>query len=172
MSRKALLIALFVSLTVTVFGLGALAGAALTNLRPPPPPERSRGGGPMGPAVAALSPQAQETWRAAMRNGQPEVAARFREARMIRRAAWARLGADQVDTQSVLDELERARGLDGETRAELDRRIVSFASELTPEDRKRFAQALAQPRGGPRERRGRSGGGASLGGGDAGLLDR
>ncbi|RAK56706.1 periplasmic heavy metal sensor [Phenylobacterium deserti] len=171
MSRKALLIALFVSLTVNVFVVGALAGAALTNLRPPPP-ERSRGGGPMGPAVAALSPGAQEEWRSALRDGQPGVAARFREARMIRRAAWARLGADQVDTQAVLKELERARAIDGETRAELDRRIVSFAAGLTPEDRKRFAQALAQPRGGPRERRGPSGGGAALGGGHPGLLDR
>jgi len=161
MSRKALLIALFASLVVNVFVLGAFAGMALINLRPPPAERPARPGGPMGmgmgPAAGVLSPEQRQALRAAMRDGAANAPARFREARMIRRSAWTRLGADTVDTQAVLADLARARELDGEARADLDQRLVTFATQLPPQDRKRFTEALSQPRGFGQRREGLGG---------------
>lgn len=171
MSRRALLISLFVSLAVNIFVVGAFIGAAVIG-----PHDHGRGrqaggrggmGGPMGPAAAVLAPEHRESWRAAVREQALAAAPKLRQSREVRRDAWLGLAKEPMDAQAVLAELGRSRTLEAQARADIDRRVVEFAGALPAEERARLAQALVQPRRGPG-----SGGRRPAGEGQPGLPDR
>lgn len=165
MSRRALLIALFVSLAVNIFAVGALVGAAVIGPRGHRGPDFAQGGPPRGrgpgggafAGSAALAPEHREAWRTALREQQAAAGPKLREARQAREQAWRALGREPVDAQAVLGALQRSRALEGEARADIDRRIVEFAGALPADERGRLAAVLAEPRrggGGPSGRRG------------------
>lgn len=147
MSRRTLYILLFVSLAVNLFAIGLGAGAFFfgERLRPHRPPEFRGGGPPMMAAAAALPDASREAYRQAISAEALAVRPKLREARQLRHDAWMKLGADPVDADMVAADLDRARALESEARAAIDRRIVDFTARLPVGERAPFAQALANP---------------------------
>jgi uncharacterized membrane protein len=150
-SRRTLFILLFVSLALNLFVIGAGAGAYLFgdgfHGRRPPPPR----GGPM--LAAAVLPEAEaQAYRDALSAEALAVRPTLRQARMMRRDAWLKLGTDPVDAAGIVADLDKARALQAQAQSEVDRKIVDYAVHLPAADRARFGAALAQPpqRRGPR----------------------
>jgi uncharacterized membrane protein len=167
MSRKTLVILLFVSLAVNLFVMGAFAGVALTRFRPPPPQHFGQGRPGLAAAAAALTPEQREAWRQALRDQAQESAPKLRESRMVRRQAWDGLGAEPLDAAAIRADLARSRQLEQDARAAMDERMVAFAATLSPQERAAFGKAVAQRPGmggpgmggGGRGREGMRGGG-------------
>jgi uncharacterized membrane protein len=159
-SRRTLLIIVFVSLALNLFVLGAGAGAFLFGERlfphrPPP----FRGGPPMFAAAAVLPEAEAQAYRDALSAQALAVRPKLHEARTLRHDAWTRLGDDPVDAAGVVADLDKARALQAEAQSAVDKQIVEFAAKLPAAERARFGQAMAQPaqhRGG--HRRGGPGG--------------
>ena len=145
MSRRILYVALFASLTLNVFFVGAVVGAALTGARLYPPPPEARPRNPVAAAVRTLSPEQQAAWRAQMPGYAQVYGPRLRQARQLSREALMRLNAETHDDAAVLADLRKARSVEFEGRQEMDRRIVAFAATLPPQDRARFVAALTRP---------------------------
>ena len=137
---------LFLSLALNVFGLGAYVGARVTA----GPGQTSAAAAPMqrnpvNAAVRQLSPDAQAAWRAQMPSYAANYAPKMREARQIARQTMQGFSADPLNEVRARAGLARARTLELEGRTEMDRRLVAFAATLSAEDRKVFAEALANP---------------------------
>jgi uncharacterized membrane protein len=151
MSRRALLIALIVSLAVNLFVLGGLAGATLMGFgrhepHLPPGPVRLRAIG------EALPSDRREAWEASVRGAVQTAAPQLRQARALRRQGWADIAAEPANPQAALSALDQSRALEGQARAVMDRAVIAFAASLPPADRAKFAEALS--RHGPHPRPG------------------
>ncbi|MDB5450689.1 MAG: hypothetical protein JWQ52_1817 [Phenylobacterium sp.] len=168
MSRRTLLIALFASLALNLFVIGALAGAMGVRLHGFGRESHAHAG--MQGAGTVLSPEHREAWRTELRAQAATSGAKLRQARMLRRGAWARFATDPFDAPAILADLDRSRALEMDGRAELDRRIVAFAGGLPTDERVRFAEALTQSR--PQGRRGLRRGRPEAGERQPGLADR
>jgi len=150
MNRPVLWGALFVSLALNVFVVGAFVGAKLAEDRAPPhaqaigsdPRQRS----PVIAAVRTLSPEAQAAWRAQTPAFVAAHGPDLRETRRVAQAAMKGLGAEPFNPAAARAELERARAMEHQARLAMDRRLVAFASTLSADDRARFGDALARPR--------------------------
>lgn len=159
--RAVLLAALFTSLALNVFIVGAFVGSRLggESRHGQPGPARS----PVAAAVRTLSPEHQAAWRQQM----PEFARgngpRIREARRLARETLRGFGEEPFDAEAARADLRRARALEHESRVAMDERLVAFAATLPPEERARFGEALARPEARDLGRRGaRHGGGPAL----------
>jgi len=153
MSRQTLYILLFVSLAVNLFVVGAAAGVYLFAPRMHGHPSAFHGGGPaMMAAAAALPDNQRAAYQDTLRAEAMKIGPQLREARQIRRAAWARLAAEPVDPAAITVDLDRARAMETQARADFDRTILDFAAKLAPADRAHLGQALSEPprRGGRR----------------------
>jgi len=145
-SRRTLFIILFVSLALNLFVLGAAAGVFLFAPRMHGHRFEARGGGPAMMAAAAALPDDQRArYQEALRSEAMRVGPQLREARQIRREAWARLAADPVDASAITTDLDRSRALETQARAEVDHAILGFAVKLPAAERARLGQALAEP---------------------------
>ena len=150
MNRPVLLTTLFVSLALNVFGVGAFMGARLNGDRPEaspmgPVPER-RDRSPVNTAVRTLSPEAQAAWRAQRPAFLATPGPGLRDSRRIVQGAIQGLGADPFDATVATSNLVRARDMENRSRLAMDARLVAFAASLSPQDRAKFAEALARPR--------------------------
>lgn len=145
MSRRTLYILLFVSLAVNLFVIGAVAGAFLFGQPMHRRHPEMRAGPAMMSAAAVLPDDRREAYRQALGAHAAAVGPKLREARQLRRGAWMRLATDPVDSGGINADLDRARALESEARAEIDRTILNFAVGLPAADRARLGQALAQP---------------------------
>ena len=164
MTQRNMTIALFVSLALNLFAIGAIVGGLVVGarfsegrgpmMRPGPPPFRE--------AAQTLPPARQEAFHRALRGETFEVRRKLMAASEARRAAWAQLGADPYDPTAVRRALARAQAIEMEARTLVEGRVVDFAGELSAEERDRLAGALSQPpqrgtregrRGGERDRR-------------------
>jgi uncharacterized membrane protein len=154
MSRRALVIALIVSVAVNLFVVGGVVGAALMLFRmhagPPP-------GAPRPPMFAmatdiagGLTPEHREQWFVTLREAAVSAGPRLRQSHDLRRQAWGKLAADPVDVQAVMTELTQARDLELQARGDIDRSIVTFAGGLPAEERKKLADKLTHARLGGR----------------------
>ncbi|HEV2531062.1 periplasmic heavy metal sensor [Phenylobacterium sp.] len=153
MSRRTLLILLFVSLALNLFILGAGAGAFLFGERLFPHRQpQFRGGPPMFAAASTLPDAEAQAYRDALSAQALAVRPRLREARMLRHDAWTKLGADPVDPAGVVADLDKARAMQAQAQSEVDKKIVEFAAKLPATERRRFAAAMAEP---PQRRGGR-----------------
>jgi len=175
MSRRLLLIVAFVSLALNLFLIGGVVGAGLMGLRGPPQhrPEARSGPG-MAAAAQALTPDQRQAWRMMLREQAQASGPDLREARVVRRDAWRKIGEEPMDTQAILAELARSRAIEQQARTAMDRQMVAFAADLAPTDRERLGEALSRP---PERRMGGSGRGGpgpgrGPGGGQPGLPDR
>ena len=139
--------ALFVSLALNVFVVGAFVGLHLAGGAPhgPAPAAAPRPGNPVAAAVRTLSPEQQAAWRAQMPGFAQNFGPKVREARRLSRQTMLSFGDEPFDAGAKLAALQQARALEHEGRTEMDRRIVTFAATLPAADRAKFGQALARP---------------------------
>ncbi|MFC3070941.1 periplasmic heavy metal sensor [Phenylobacterium soli] len=157
MSRRTLIILLFVSLALNLFVIGAATGAFVLGERMHRRTMEPRGGPAMLVAAQALPDEEREAYRKALRAQAGAVGPKLRESHKIRREAWGRLGADPLDAKGIAADLDHARALETGARGDVDHAILEFAEHLPAADRARLGQALAQPmrhggHGDPRER--------------------
>jgi uncharacterized membrane protein len=154
MSRRGLIIALLISVAVNLFVVGGLGGMALMAFRMHGgPPPRGPGPPPFARAnelSADLTPEHRAQWMATLRQAAESAGPRMRQARTLRRQAWQGLEADPVDVQAVLAGLAQARALEGQSRGDIDQRLVAFAAGLPPAERHAMAEKLARARIGGR----------------------
>lgn len=146
MSQRNLLIALFASLAVNLFVIGAVAGAYLfgAGLHGPRPPG-PRGGPPMFAAAKALPDDQAEAYRDALSAEAIAVRPMLRQARQLRHDAWMKLSADPVDAAGIAADLDKARNLQAQAQSQVDRRIVEFAAGRPAGERGKMAEILANP---------------------------
>lgn len=147
MSQRNLTIALFVSLAVNLFAIGAVVGGLVIGvrmsegrdnaMRPGPPPIFS--------AASALPEPRQDAYRQALRGEAREVRRALMRAGEARRAAWADIADEPYDAAAVRRALAEAQGMEAQARSRLENRIVDFAADLSMEERQALAQALARP---------------------------
>jgi uncharacterized membrane protein len=156
MSRRTLLIVLFISLAVNLFLVGGVVGGLVVGqrLRHDRPP-MTRMNQPVWAAAQALSPEQGKAYRTMLRSEGMEARTAIRQAREERMQAWRTLAAEPFDPALTKQRLAQVRSQEAETRGQIDGRIVDFAAGLTPSDRQKLATALAQPpaRGRPEGRR-------------------
>jgi uncharacterized membrane protein len=150
MPRWLLPTALFVSLALNVFVVGAFVGGRIASGRPqvvapPPAGEQVRPRNPLAAAVRQLTPEQQAAWRAQMPEYGQTFGPRMREARQLVRRTLVGFGDEPFDAAAKLAALKQARAVEAEGRVEMDRRIVTFAATLPAQDRARFGEALARP---------------------------
>jgi uncharacterized membrane protein len=148
MPRWLLPTALFVSLALNVFGIGAVVGAHVASERAERAAAQAvqpRPRAPLQIAVRSLPPEAQAAWRAQMPAYTQVYGPKVREARQSLAQIIETFGHDPFDPDATLAELAKVRGAEQEARRELDRRIVAFAATLPADQRARFALALAKP---------------------------
>lgn len=151
MSRPVLYTALFASLALNVFVGGAFVGAHLTKSKTPAAEvAESRQRNPIIAATRDLPPEAQAAWRDQFPEHQRTYGPKMREARQLARQTMRSFGDEPFDARAATAHLERARALEHESRVAMDRRLVEFAATLSPAERARFGEALAQPRLGGR----------------------
>ncbi len=147
MSQRNLTIALFVSLAVNLFAIGAVVGGLVIGtrmaqgresvMRPGPPP--------FFQAAESLSPERQEAYRQTIRGEAGQVRRKLMQAGQARREAWSDLGEEPFDATAVRRDLARAQAIEAEARSAVEGRVVEFASELSLQERQAFAEALARP---------------------------
>ena len=147
MSPRTLTIALFVSLAVNLFAIGAVVGglvvagrlaeSRLESMRPGPPAFFG--------AMDALPAERQDAYRQTLRGEAGEVRRKLMAAGQARREAWSQLAAEPLDTTAVRRDLARAQAIEAEARGAIEGRVVDFAADLSPAERRRFAEALAEP---------------------------
>jgi uncharacterized membrane protein len=147
MSQRSLTIALFVSLAVNLFAIGAVVGGLVIGvrmsegranaMRPGPPPIFS--------AAAALPEARQDDYRQALRGEARGVRRSLMRAGEARREAWSAVAADPYDPAAVREALSEAQLIEAEARSRLESRVVDFAADLSLEERRALAQALSRP---------------------------
>lgn len=175
MPRWLLPTALFVSLALNVFVVGAVVGQRMALARTPvasaAAPADARPRNPLAMALRELDPEQQSAWREAMRGYGQTAGQPAREGRRQLREAFESFGDPDFDAQATLAKMKAARALEQESRAAMDSRIVAFVATLPPADRARFGEALARgpARQGLGGRRAMGGGGE---GGEGALADR
>lgn len=163
MSGRAILLgALFASLALNVFVVGAFVGARLGEREPPGGLGQHLGRSPVVRAVRTLSPEHRAAWRERAPALVRENGPRIREARKLMRETMRGFGDEPFDADAAIADLRRARAMEYESRVAMDEQLVGFAATLPPADRARFGEALAQPPEGLRRRGAGNGGGAGL----------
>ncbi|MDP1873004.1 periplasmic heavy metal sensor [Phenylobacterium sp.] len=159
MSQRSLTIALFVSLAVNLFAIGAMIGGLVIGvrmsegrqmaMRPGPPPIFS--------AASALPEARQDAYRQALRGEAREVRRSLVSAGEARRGAWGEIAADPYDPAAVREALAKAQAIEAEARSRLESRVVEFAADLSLQERQALADALSRPVMGHRDGRGHRG---------------
>ena len=146
MSRKTLLIVLFVSLAVNLFLVGALAGGLVVGqrLRAQRPP-MMRVVQPVWRAGDVLPPEQARAYHEALRGHGPEIRQAMRQARSERADAWRGLAADPFEPAGVKQRLAQIRSEEAAVRGRLEDAIVDFAGGLPPAERRALADSLSQP---------------------------
>ena len=173
MSRRLLLIVAFVSLALNLFLVGGVVGAGLMGLRGGPHRPEARSGPGMAAAARVLTADQRDAWRTMLREQARVSGPALREARVVRRDAWRRIGEEPMDTQAILAELTRSRAIEQQARTAMDRQMVAFAADLPPTDRERLGEALSKSPERRMRGSGRGGPGPDRGpGGEPGLPDR
>ncbi|MFN3521915.1 MAG: periplasmic heavy metal sensor [Phenylobacterium sp.] len=157
MSRRVLLIVLFVSLALNLFVAGAVVGGLVAGGRTPhasPSQANPRPGPALWAAGEALPPDRRREFRRLLREQGPVTNQRLREVRQARREAWLMLGKEPFDPVAASRALDAARQAEIAARRDVEHRVVEFAARLPPDERARFAQSLAPPAPDPGARRG------------------
>ena len=148
MTPRTLTIALIASVTLNVFILSAVGGAAVMHHRAKD--ERGRHvkmGNPLVRIAERLPDDVRARYIARMRQEGGAVKPRLKAARAARTEAAEALGREPYDPAAVSAALGRARSEEAASRASLENAIIDFARELKPEERAIIADALRKPSG-------------------------
>ena len=150
MSNRGLAIALFLSMALNLFAVGAVVGGFVIAHRihqTVPGLMAGRPGMPQQPLWAAadgLPPAHRDAYRAILRSQALGVAQQVRAARLARRQAWAGLTTEPFDAAAAGKALAEARMLEMQARGGVEQKIVDFAATLPPPERAQLAQGLAR----------------------------
>jgi uncharacterized membrane protein len=157
MSRRVLIIVIFVSVALNLFLIGGLVGGLVVGERlraQHRPPAMARGPA-LWTAANSLPPEQRRAYRRILRGEGGEVRSHMREARMARTEAWRMLGDERLDVALAKQRLAEARNREMQARGGVEDRIVDFAAGLSPQERAELARGLAEPARGPtRQHRG------------------
>lgn len=157
MSRRTLLIILFVSLAANLFAIGAVVGGLTIAARIHHRPEAvaARPGMGLWAAGETLPPMHRHEYRRLLREQGQATGQQMRSVRAARREAWSRMAQDPFDPAATTRALDEARTLEMNARRAAEHRIVDFAAGLPRDERARFAEGLAAwaPPGGPQSGR-------------------
>lgn len=154
MSPRGLAIALFASVALNLFAVGAVVGGfviaeRLHGMTPVQRPGMGRQQ-PLWKAADDLPPAHRDAYRGLLRDQAETVALQVREARQARRRAWAGLMVEPFDAAATAKNLADARALEMQARGGVEQKIVEFAATLPADERARLAQGLAHATPGPR----------------------
>ncbi len=152
MSRKTLLTALFASLAVNLFLVGAVAGGLVIGqkVRAERPHMAQRQNPPLWRAGDGLPPDRAQAYRSALRDQSPEVREAMRAARAARMEAWRSIGQEPFDPAAAKRRLAVIRTQEADARGQIEDDMIDFAAGLSPEDRKVLARGLTERPRGPR----------------------
>lgn len=149
MSPRNLTVALFLSLAVNLFVIGAVVGMFVLGHR-----LRAEGGQaprqqPLWAAADGLPMEHRDAYRRLLRAQAMGVGRQIHEARLARRDAFAGLGQDPFDAEAARRRLAEARALELQARGEVESRIVDFATTLPAPERAELASGLVRSAPGP-----------------------
>ena len=150
MSRKSLLIALFGSLALNLFLVGAVAGGLVVGqkVRAERPHMAQRPNPPLWRAGDALPPDRAQAYRRALRDQSVEVREAMRAARTARMDTWRSIGKEPFDPAAAKRRLAEIRAQEADARGKIENHAIDFSAGLSPEDRKVLARGLTErPRG-------------------------
>lgn len=152
MSPRGLTIALFASVALNLFAVGAVVGGFVIaeRLHGMTPVVRPGGQQPLWRAADDLPTVHRDAYRGLLRDQALTVAQQVRDARQARRRAWAGLMADPFDAAATAKSLADARALEMQARGGVEQKIVEFAATLPADERAKLAQGLAHATPGPR----------------------
>lgn len=151
MTPRALKIALVASLTLNVFALGAVGGAAIMRHRMVEQRARPPMGNPLMRVAEQLPEDVRGQFIARVREQAVAGRAQMTVARQARTEAANALAAPQYDPAVTAAALARARTADDTMRAALENSVVDFARDLKVEERKVLAEGL-RPKNRDRDR--------------------
>jgi len=145
MSQNKLTIALFASVALNLFVIGAVVGGLVVASREPEAPVEpaARPGPALWAAGSQLPPETRREFRRMLREEGAQGGQRLREARQARRAAWETMAKEPFDEAATNQALDQARLLEMNARRDVEHRIVRFAGRLPADERARFAAALS-----------------------------
>jgi uncharacterized membrane protein len=145
-SPRALAIALFASVALNLFGIGAVVGGFVIahRLHEMAPQRAPVGQGPLWAAADALPPEHRDAYHDLLRGQALTVGQQVRQARQARRQAWAGLMAEPFDAKGTAKNLADARALEIQARGEVEQKIVEFAATLPAAERAELAQGLGR----------------------------
>lgn len=146
MSRRTLLIVLFVSLAVNLFLVGAVAGGLVVGQKFRA--ERSqpmRMVQPVWRAGEVLPPEQARAYHEALRGHGLDVRQAMRQARTERLEAWRGLGDEPFEPARVKARLAQVRNEEAGARGRVEDAIVDFAAGLSPAERRALAESLSRP---------------------------
>ncbi|WP_304164084.1 periplasmic heavy metal sensor [Phenylobacterium aquaticum] len=149
MSPRNLTLALFLSLAVNLFVIGAVVGMFLIGHRLHGVAEAPRRPQPLWAAADELPTEHRDAYRQLLQGQAMGVGLQIRQARKARRDAFAALGQEPLDPTGVSKRLADARTLEVQARGEVESRIVDFAASLPPAERAELAHGLVQSAPGP-----------------------
>lgn len=143
MSQRSLTIALFISLAVNLFAIGAMVGGLVIGVRMS---SAMRSGPPPIFAAASALPEArQDAYRQALRGEARHVRRSLMRAGEARRQAWSAIADEPFDPAAVRQSLKDAQAIEAQARTRLENRVVDFAGDLSLEERGALAEALSRP---------------------------
>ena len=147
MSQRSLAIALFISLAVNLFAIGAMVGGLVIGVRMSEGRESAMRSGPppIFAAASALPEARQDAYRQALRGEARHVRRSLMRAGEARRQAWSAIADEPFDPAAVQQSLKDAQAIEAQARTRLENRVVDFAGDLTLEERRALAEALSRP---------------------------
>jgi len=154
-------IALFASLALNLFLVGAVAGGFVVG-------HRIRGGGDERPSAGrgppqlwragdGLPPDQARAYRVALRDQGRAAREEMHAVRAARLEAWRALGQEPFDAKAAKARLAAIRAEEADARGQIEDSVVDFAVQLSPADRAGLARGLTAHRGGPPGERGERG---------------
>jgi uncharacterized membrane protein len=152
MNSRSLAIALFASVAVNLFVIGAVVGGFVLahRVHAMAPARPGMGPQPLWSAADTLPPARRQAYRLLLRDQAASVAQQVHQARQARRLAWEGLNAEPYDPAATAKNLSEARALEMQARGSIEQKIVEFAATLTPTERSELAEGLGRSAPGPR----------------------
>lgn len=150
MKTRPLVIALFASVALNLFVVGAVVGGLVIGHRMQmpinqPPPRGGPGPG-LWEAGRALPTESRRAYQQVLRDEAAAAHRTLAASREARHAAWRKLAADPVDIDAVRKDLASARSLELSGRASIEDHLVLFAASLPLQQRAQLAEHLSRPR--------------------------
>jgi hypothetical protein len=150
MNTRPLVIALFASVSLNLFVVGAVVGGLVighrVQMKVSHQAPRGGPGSGLWEAGRALPVESRRAYQQVLRDEAAAARRTLAASRDARHAAWRKLATDPVDIEGVRKDLSNARSLELSGRASIEDHLVLFAAGLPLEQRAQLADHLSRPR--------------------------